>query len=106
MRPGADDFKTGDQWLTGAAVVEVLKVHDLEARFAHEAFGIEIRVLREACGGDGIGAFGMPFAYFAVSAATGTSISSLRITKLVAFKVASSKPCPCVIASVGQASTQ
>jgi hypothetical protein len=41
-----------------------------------------------------IRAFGMPFAYFAVSAATGTSISSLRITRLVAFKVANSKPCP------------
>jgi hypothetical protein len=44
--------------------------------------------------------------YFAVSAATGNSISALRITRLVAFSVASSNPCPCVIASVGQASTQ
>ncbi len=44
--------------------------------------------------------------YFAVSAATGTSISSLRITRLVAFSVASSKPWPWVMASVGQASTQ
>jgi hypothetical protein len=45
-------------------------------------------------------------AYFAVSAATGTSMSSLRITRLVAFRVASSKPWPWVMASVGQASTQ
>jgi hypothetical protein len=37
---------------------------------------------------------------------TGTSISSLRMTRLVAFSVASSKPWPCVMASVGQASTQ
>ncbi len=44
--------------------------------------------------------------YFAVRAATGTSMSSLRWTRLVAFSVASSKPWPCVIASVGQASTQ
>ena len=44
--------------------------------------------------------------YFAVSAATGTSMSSLRITSVVALIDASSNPCPCVIASVGQASTQ
>ena len=45
--------------------------------------------------------------YFAaVRALTGTSMSSLRITRLVAFSEASSKPCPWVIASVGQASTQ
>jgi hypothetical protein len=31
-------------------------------------------------------------AYFAVSPAVGTSMSSLRITRLVAFSVASSKP--------------
>jgi hypothetical protein len=41
-----------------------------------------------------------------VSAATGTSMSSLRMTRLVALSVASSNPWPCVIASVGQASTQ
>ena len=45
-------------------------------------------------------------AYFAVSAATGTSMSSLRMTRFVALSVASSKPWPCVMASVGQASTQ
>jgi hypothetical protein len=45
--------------------------------------------------------------YFAaVSAATGTSMSCLRMIRLVAFSVASSKPWPCVMASVGQASTQ
>ena len=42
----------------------------------------------------------------AVFVATGGSMSCLRITRLVAFSVASSKPWPCVIASVGQASTQ
>src|SRR5262249_8298694 len=36
----------------------------------------------------------------------GVSISSLRITRFVAFRLASSKPCPCVMASVGHASTQ
>lgn len=41
-----------------------------------------------------------------VRLATATSMSSLRITRLVAFRVASSKPWPCVIASVGHASTQ
>jgi hypothetical protein len=41
-----------------------------------------------------------------VSAATGTSISDLRMIRLVAFRVASSKPWPWVMASVGQASTQ
>ncbi len=46
-------------------------------------------------------------AYFAgVSASTGKSMSSLRMTRLVAFSVASSKPWPWVMASVGQASTQ
>ena len=35
-----------------------------------------------------------------------TSMSSLRITRLVAFRLASSNPWPCVMASVGQASTQ
>jgi hypothetical protein len=53
---------------------------------------------------------GLPYplilGYFAVSAAMGTSMSSLRITMFVALIEASSKPCPCVIASVGQASTQ
>src|ERR1700685_4042521 len=44
--------------------------------------------------------------YFSLSAATGTSMSSLRITRLVALSVASSKPWPWVMASVGQASTQ
>jgi hypothetical protein len=41
-----------------------------------------------------------------VNACSGVSMSSLRITRLVAFKVASSKPWPWVMASVGQASTQ
>ena len=46
-------------------------------------------------------------AYFAaVRASTGTSISCLRMIRLVAFSVASSKPWPWVMASVGQASTQ
>lgn len=45
--------------------------------------------------------------YFpAVSAETGRSMSSLRMTRLVALILASSKPWPWVIASVGQASTQ
>ncbi len=41
-----------------------------------------------------------------VSVGRGTSMSSLRITMLVAFIDASSKPCPWVMASVGHASTQ
>ena len=50
---------------------------------------------------------GIAECYFAaVNAATGSSMSSLRITRLVAFRVASSKPWPWVMASVGQASTQ
>jgi hypothetical protein len=44
--------------------------------------------------------------FAAVRALTGTSMSSLRMTRLVAFRVASSKPWPWVMASVGQASTQ
>src|SRR5271156_6696968 len=36
----------------------------------------------------------------------GISMSSLRMTMVVAFRLASSKPWPCVIASVGHASTQ
>jgi hypothetical protein len=44
--------------------------------------------------------------YFAVNALSGTSMSSLRMTRLVALRVASSKPWPWVMASVGQASTQ
>jgi predicted XRE-type DNA-binding protein len=36
----------------------------------------------------------------------GASISSLRMTMLVALRLASSKPWPWVMASVGQASTQ
>jgi len=35
-----------------------------------------------------------------------TSMSSFRITRFVALRLASSNPCPCVIASVGHASTQ
>ena len=36
----------------------------------------------------------------------GASMSSLRITRLVVFNEDNSNPCPCVMASVGQASTQ
>src|SRR5579859_5749514 len=36
----------------------------------------------------------------------GTSMSSLRWMSVVAFSEANSKPCPWVMASVGQASTQ
>ena len=58
-------------------------------------------ITQERLGKDGRSAY-----FAAVSALTGTSMSSLRMTRLVAFSVASSKPWPWVMASVGQASTQ
>jgi hypothetical protein len=44
--------------------------------------------------------------FLAACAGNGASISSLRMTMLVALRLASSKPWPWVMASVGQASTQ
>ncbi len=59
MGPVADLLEAGDEGLAGAAVVDVLYVHDLEAGLAHDAIGIEVGIGRKAGGGSHRGAGGM-----------------------------------------------
>src|SRR5271155_1201334 len=54
LRPLADDLKTSDQGLAGAAVVEILYMHHLEARLAHQPLRVEVRVLRQASRSNGL----------------------------------------------------
>jgi hypothetical protein len=59
LRPGANDLEALDAGLAGAAVVEVLNVHDLEAGLAHETLRIEVGIGRQAGGGYACGTVGM-----------------------------------------------
>ena len=53
LRPLANLLEAGDEGLAGAAVVDVLNVHDFEAGLVHDSVGVEVGIRRKFCGSDG-----------------------------------------------------